>query len=104
MERIFKLQESPRIDPDDRPHWSASETQKSGDGEREGNRSPKTVRKGIGNKLLSEAIGVPVSTIEKWKGAIKRGEPSEFRRYPNFEREWAIGTDGLWYRRESSDG
>jgi hypothetical protein len=88
MERILKLQESARVrsvtaDPSDGP---GVRSQESG---------------GIGNKQLSEAIAVPVSTIEKWKSAIKRGEAIESRRYPNFVLEWAIGNDGLWYRRET---
>jgi hypothetical protein len=90
---------APIFDEPDDPSGSSG-SQKS---EVRSERAPSHAGEGIGNKQLSEIIGVPKSTIEKWKSALKRGEPIESRAYPNFCTEWAIGSDGLWYRRESID-
>lgn len=90
--------------PDSTGSQESEDGRQEAGGRGERSPSPRNTGEGIGNKQLSEIIGVPLSTIEKWKGAMKRGESIEFRRYPNFPREWTLGTDGRWYRRESSDG
>lgn len=105
MERILRLQESARIHPD-RPtddrtepgETHLAETPDRTKSEAGNDRSPSPRNTGIDNKHLSEIIGVPVSTLEKWKRSIARGELRSFRAYPNFSREWLIGTDGRWRR------
>jgi hypothetical protein len=55
-------------------------------------------RQGLTNAQLSEKTRVPVSTIEKWKGKMKIGEPIVSKRYPDFFKQWRLNpTDSLWY-------
>jgi hypothetical protein len=55
-------------------------------------------RQGLTNQQLSEKTRVPVSTIEKWKGKMKIGEPIVSKRYPDFFKQWRLNpTDSLWY-------
>lgn len=55
-------------------------------------------RQGLTNQQLHEKTNVPVSTIEKWKGKIKIGEPIVSKRYPDFFKQWSLDlTDSLWY-------
>lgn len=55
-------------------------------------------RQGLTNQQLSEKTRVPVSTIEKWKGKTKIGEPIVSKRYPDFFKQWRLNlTDSLWY-------
>ena len=55
-------------------------------------------RQGLTNAQLSEKTRVPVSTIEKWKGKVKIGEPIVSKRYPDFFKQWRLNpTDSLWY-------
>jgi hypothetical protein len=91
MERLLRLQESARVHP---AHPTVTTPEPTGE----------TGKDGLTNQQLSEMIDVPKSTIEKWKSALKRGELIEPRAYSNFCTEWAIGSDGLWYRRVTSDG
>jgi hypothetical protein len=52
---------------------------------------------GIGNQELSNIINIPVSTVEKWKTSLKKGETVNPRKYPNFMSQWKLGDDSLWY-------
>jgi hypothetical protein len=55
-------------------------------------------RQGLTNQQLSKKTRVPVSTIEKWKGKIKIGEPIVSKRYPKFFKQWTLNlADSLWY-------
>lgn len=55
-------------------------------------------RQGLTNAQLSEKTRVPVSTVEKWKGKIKIGEPIVSKRYPDFFKQWRLNpNDSLWY-------
>ena len=55
-------------------------------------------RQGLTNAQLSEKTRVPVSTIEKWKGKVKIGEPIDSKKYPKFFKQWTLNlADSLWY-------
>ena len=55
-------------------------------------------RQGLTNAQLSEKTRVPVSTIEKWKGKVKIGEPIDSKKYPGFFKQWSLNLDNsLWY-------
>ena len=55
-------------------------------------------RQGLTNTQLSKKKGIPTSTIEKWKGKMKAGEPIVSKRYPDFFKQWRLNpTDNLWY-------
>lgn len=56
-------------------------------------------RQGLTNAQLHKKTCVPVSTIEKWKGKMKVGEPIVSKRYPNFFKQWRLNpSDNLWYK------
>jgi hypothetical protein len=56
-------------------------------------------RQGLTNAQLSEKTSVPVSTIEKWKGRVKIGEPIDSKKYPDFFKQWSLNLDdSLWYQ------
>ena len=58
-------------------------------------------RQGLTNQQLSKKTRVPVSTIEKWKGKMKVGEPIDSKRYPDFFKQWTLNLgDSLWYQRD----
>lgn len=55
-------------------------------------------RQGLTNAQLHKKTCVPVSTIEKWKGKMKVGEPIVSKRYPDFFKQWSLNLDdSLWY-------
>ena len=55
-------------------------------------------RQGLTNDQLSKKIGIPTSTIEKWKGKIKEGEKVKSTKYPDFFKQWSLNLDdSLWY-------
>lgn len=55
---------------------------------------------GLGNVKFSELTDIPVSTIEKIKARIKKGETFIPRKYPDFFDKWLLGSDGLWYAKK----
>lgn len=55
-------------------------------------------RQGLTNDQLSKKIGVPTSTIEKWKGKIREGKEITSTKYPKFFKQWTLNlADSLWY-------
>jgi hypothetical protein len=55
-------------------------------------------RQGLTNDQLSKKIGIPTSTIEKWKGKIREGEKVKSTKYPAFFEQWTLNlADSLWY-------
>jgi hypothetical protein len=55
-------------------------------------------RQGLTNDQLSKKIGIPTSTIEKWKGKIREGEKVQSTKYPDFFKQWTLNlADSLWY-------
>ncbi|MFY7885279.1 MAG: hypothetical protein ACOVOV_10605 [Dolichospermum sp.] len=55
-------------------------------------------RQGLTNDQLSKKIGIPTSTIEKWKGKIREGKEITSTKYPKFFKQWTLNpTDSLWY-------
>lgn len=55
---------------------------------------------GLGNVKFSELTEIPVSTLEKLKARIKKGETFIPRKYPDFFDKWLLGSDGLWYAKK----
>ena len=55
---------------------------------------------GLGNVKFSELTDIPVSTLEKLKARIKKGETFIPRKYPDFFDKWLLGSDGLWYAKK----
>jgi hypothetical protein len=58
------------------------------------------LEKGLGNVRFSELTGIPVSTLEKLKARIKKGDFTTPRKYPDFFQQWNLGDDGLWYAKK----
>ena len=55
-------------------------------------------RQGLTNDQLSKKIGIPTSTIEKWKGKIREGKEITSTKYPKFFKQWTLNlADSLWY-------
>jgi hypothetical protein len=55
-------------------------------------------QKGLTNDQLSKKIGIPTSTIEKWKGKIREGKEITSTKYPKFFKQWTLNlADSLWY-------
>ena len=55
-------------------------------------------RQGLTNDQLSKKIGIPTSTIEKWKGKIREGQKVKSTKYPDFFKQWTLNlADSLWY-------
>ena len=55
-------------------------------------------RQGLTNDQLGKKIGIPISTIEKWKGKIREGEKVKTTKYPDFFKQWTLNlADSLWY-------
>jgi hypothetical protein len=55
-------------------------------------------RQGLTNDQLSKKVGVPTSTIEKWKGKIREGKEITSTKYPKFFKQWTLNlADSLWY-------
>jgi hypothetical protein len=55
-------------------------------------------RQGLTNEQLSKKVGVPTSTIEKWKGKIREGKEITSTKYPKFFKQWTLNlADSLWY-------
>jgi hypothetical protein len=49
---------------------------------------------------FSELTDIPVSTLEKLKARIKKGDLTAPRKYPDFFDKWLLGSDGLWYAKK----
>lgn len=55
-------------------------------------------QQGLSNDQLHKKTGIPVSTIEKWKRKILKGEKANSTKYPDFFKQWTLNlTDSLWY-------
>jgi hypothetical protein len=58
-------------------------------------------RQGLTNDQLSKKIGIPTSTIEKWKGKIREGEKVKSTKYPDFFEQWTLNlADSLWHEKD----
>jgi uncharacterized coiled-coil protein SlyX len=58
-------------------------------------------QKGLTNDQLSKKIGIPTSTIEKWKGKIREGKEITSTKYPKFFKQWTLNlADSLWYEKD----
>jgi hypothetical protein len=58
-------------------------------------------RQGLTNEQLSKKVGVPTSTIEKWKGKIREGKEITSTKYPKFFKQWTLNlADSLWYEKD----
>jgi hypothetical protein len=58
-------------------------------------------RQGLTNAQLSKKLGIPTSTIEKWKGKIREGEKVKPAKYPDFFEQWTLNlADSLWHEKD----
>jgi hypothetical protein len=58
-------------------------------------------RQGLTNVQLSKKIGIPTSTIEKWKGKIREGEKVKSTKYPDFFEQWTLNlADSRWHKKD----
>ena len=59
---------------------------------------PIETRQGLSNDQLSRRTNIATSTIEKWKGKIRKGETFSPTKYPDFFKQWTLNlADSLWY-------
>jgi len=60
-----------------------------------------STRQGLTNDQLSKKVGIPTSTIEKWKGKIREGEKVKSTKYPDFFEQWTLNlADSLWHEKD----